>query len=325
MTSKHRLWSGALALGAMLVTSPSFAQGEPAPPPPGGAVPASPPAPTGEQPPADPSEPPVVAVQPSAEEPAAPGGQPAEPAPVEPGPEAVPAQPLQPEVMPWAPPPALGGEVAPDAATPVPEGPYVPHWMWFDVGFRTYVIFNDGFDAFSDNEVLGQGAFTVGFTPLHFEPFGIGLTAEYDIGRKSHNIRGIDSGLTLHRLGVGVQGHADLGILRLFARATPAFWYGAATIDDASFQRPLVSSGFTWGFDATGGAAIRIASVGPTSSDAVVRFWLLLELGYGFAGNIDMTFAPEEDEDDPRQFGVVSLPPVRPAGMVNRFGFAVSF
>jgi hypothetical protein len=197
--------------------------------------------------------------------------------------------------------------------------------MWFDVGFRTYLIFDDGFDAFSDNEVLGQGAFTVGFTPLHFEPFGIGLTAEYDIGRKSHHIRYVDTALTLHRVGVGVQGHADLGILRLFVRATPGFWYGDASIDDTSFERPLVASGFTWGVDATGGAALRIASVGSSSADAAVRFWLLLELGYGFAGELDMSFTPEEDEEDPRQFGAVTLPPVRPAGMVNRFGFAISF
>ena len=72
---------------------------------------------------------------------------------------------MQGDATPLAPPVVMDGEAAADRAVAEPEGPYVPHWLWFDVGFRTYLIFHDGYDVFSANEVLGQGAFSVGFTP----------------------------------------------------------------------------------------------------------------------------------------------------------------
>ena len=127
MTSTHRIVSGALVLGALLATSPSSAQDAPAAPPPSAPPAATSPPPPVEETPAEPG-PAVAEEPPAAEEPAAPeqplGSDPA-------------AEPVQAEVMPWAPPAAQSGEAPADAAVEEPEGPYVPHWMWFDIGFRT--------------------------------------------------------------------------------------------------------------------------------------------------------------------------------------------
>ncbi|MBW2458067.1 MAG: hypothetical protein JRI68_26415, partial [Deltaproteobacteria bacterium] len=49
------------------------------------------------------------------------------------------------------------------------------------------------------------------------------------------------------------------------------------------------------------------------------------ELGYGFAGAVDMNYSPEEDDDDPRVYGSVDLPPVRPSGLINRLAVALTF
>jgi hypothetical protein len=208
---------------------------------------------------------------------------------------------------------------------PEPEGPYVPHWMAVEAGVRNFVIFDDGIDPYSSSNLFAQGAFGLTFVPFHTGPSSFGVTAEYDVGVKSHHVRFVDSSLVLHRIGLGLHAQVVLGRFRIFARAVPAAWYAQASLDDSGVDRPTVAGGWTWGMDATGGAAIRLGSAGGPSHDPAVRFWLLAELGYGFAGAIPMRFGPEEDEEDPRQYGEVTLPDVKPAGLVNRIAVSLSF
>ncbi len=218
--------------------------------------------------------------------------------------------------------------VRPKPEEPEPEeptGPYVPHWMSAEVGVRNFVIFNDGFEPYSEDGFMAQGAFAFNFVPFHFGDFALGLTAEYDVGQSSHHIRNIDSSMTLHRLGAGVHAQYLFSRLRLFARVTPGAWHAQGSINDDAFERPLAATKWTWGIDATAGLAVRIGSAGGPSNDRAVRFWLLAELGYGFAGKMDMAFSPEEDEDDPRIYGAVDLPSMRPSGLVNRLALALSF
>ncbi|MBW2457490.1 MAG: hypothetical protein JRI68_23485, partial [Deltaproteobacteria bacterium] len=203
----------------------------------------------------------------------------------------------------------------PDQPEPeVPTGPYVPHWMSAEIGVRNWVVFDEGIEPYSATGFVAQGAFTLNFVPFHFGDFAIGLSAEYDLGQTSHHVRTIDSSVTLHRIGAGIHAQYLLSRLRFFARVIPAAWHVQGSLEDDAFERPLKANGWTWGVDATGGVAVRIGSAGGPPNDRHVRFWLLAELGYGFAGAVDMSYGPEEDDEDPRVYGSVDLPPVRPSG-----------
>ena len=76
--------------------------------------------------------------------------------------------------------------------------------------------------------------------------------------------------------------------------------------------------------DTTAGAALRLGSAGP-EEDPNASFWLSAELGYSFAGSTDMPYTANLADDDPRQFGTVDLPAIRPSGFANRITFGVSF
>ncbi len=260
-----------------------------------------------------------------------PGASPVAPQPVAGPPPPAPAPPAS---LPPPPGGALGHDTRyqavpaepPDQPEPeVPLGPYVPHWMSAEIGVRNWVVFDEGIEPYTDTGFVAQGAFTLGFVPFHFGDFSIGLNAEYDVGRVAHHVRNIDSAVTLHRIGAGVLAQFRLSRLRFFARAMPAAWHAQGSLNDTDFERPLVADGWTWGVDATGGVAVRIGSAGGPSNDRHVRFWLLAELGYGFAGDMDMSYAPEEDDEDPRVYGSVDLPPVQPSGLINRLALAVTF
>jgi hypothetical protein len=137
--------------------------------------------------------------------------------------------------------------------------------------------------------------------------FSLGLVAEYDVGRVEDNARGVPSSLVMQRVAGGLQAQLDLWRFQLYARGTPGAIYATAELEDPGIDRALEADGWTWAVDVTGGARFRLASAGPTSAP-VVSFWMVAEGGYSFAGDVEMTFAPGVEEDDPRQFGTLSLP-----------------
>ena len=86
----------------------------------------------------------------------------------------------------------------------------------------------------------------------------------------------------------------------------------------------LVSRDITWTLDTSAGASLRLGSAGEPDNPAA-SFWINAELGYSFAGRAEMAYSAELEDDDPRQFGAITLPAVKPAGFMNRLSFGVSF
>ena len=218
-------------------------------------------------------------------------------------------------------------EAAPtyDAAPPAKLKRYVQRHVGFEAGMRTTVVLDEGYDPYSANDLLPHFAAAATWVPLRMAPFSVGLVGEYDLGRSSGMARGDATSLVIHRASVGLQARLALGRrVYAFAKAAPSVMYLRGGITDAAIDRPLTADAWTWGVDATGGAAVLIGRAGDPDWPAL-RVWIVGEIGYAFAGKSEMVFSPEEQDDDPRMFGSVRLPGFRPAGVVNRLALALTF
>lgn len=212
-----------------------------------------------------------------------------------------------------------------DEAPPRKPRRYVQRHMGLEVGARTQVVLFEGFDPYSRSDLLPHFAAAGTWVPLRAGAFSLALLGEYDLGGQSANARGDETALTVHRFSAGLQARFTLGSrLYTFVKGAPAALHLRASIDDAALDRPLVARTWTWGVDATGGAGLLLGAAGDEDWPAA-RFWLVGEIGYAFAGEAEMRFSPEADQDDPRQFGEIELPGLRTAGVVNRLAFAVTF
>ena len=218
--------------------------------------------------------------------------------------------------------------MAVDADTVEPSAPsYAPSRMGIEAGLRTSVLEHPGFDPYSDDNLMAQFAFALRAVPLHVNfpggHFGIALGGEYDVGASSASARGAASELLMHRLAGGAELYVDWWRLRMFVRGMPAAIHLSAQLADAGAPDELEAHAWTWGMDVTGGLRFRLGTVG-TERDPRARFWLLVEAGYTFAGEAEMSFAPAEVDDSAR-VGSVTLPSLQPDGFVNRLGVGVSF
>ncbi|MBI4705344.1 MAG: hypothetical protein HY744_29920, partial [Deltaproteobacteria bacterium] len=193
------------------------------------------------------------------------------------------------------------------------------------LGTRVLFIRDEGYDPYSSDDLFVSFALGASYLPLVLGPVSVGLTAEYDVGQRTDKARGQKSFLVLHRVAVGAQARFALGNwFAAFVQAAPAAQYAGASLDDGGMDRFLVADDWSWALDTSGGLAARVAKIGD-SAEPAAGFWLFAEGGYSFAGELDMTFAPEEDEDDPRQYGSVALPSFSPSGGMMRLGAQVTF
>jgi hypothetical protein len=325
----RRAFTGSLLLGAAFLTSasPSYAA-------PGGEAPAD----------APPAAEPAVGLPadvPAAAEPAArlPADAPAtaEPSVRPPGatPPAGPGAGGAPVVWPgYRPAPGPRGYGEAHVEPPPVEEPTTPlprtldHRLQLDLGLRSVWIGHVGFEPYAGGDVnlLAQLALGATYLPFTIDPFTLGLGVEYDVGARSQRSRGQDCALTAHRLAGSVVGDFTLvRYVHLFARVAPAALYLHGSIQDAALpDRPLSSNAWTWGVDTTGGAAFMVGAVGDREAPDV-GFWITAELGYSFAGKVAMSYAPTNDGEDPRRFGGIELPALRPSGITNRLTFGLSF
>lgn len=204
---------------------------------------------------------------------------------------------------------------------------YKPHMLGVELGMRNLAIINDGYQLYRPSGWLGQLSLTVNVLPFHFGQFSVGVTGEYAVGSASDSVRGLPSSVTLQRIVAGVQAQYVVAErLRFYGRVTPGAWYADASLEDAAFDAPLAADGWTWAVDTTAGVALRLGSAGGQEHDPWVRFWLMGEAGYGFAGNVDMSFRPQLDEEDAAvDYGEVILPGLNPSGFTSRLAVGLSF
>jgi hypothetical protein len=223
---------------------------------------------------------------------------------------------------------APSDEVAPtrDVATaPVKASSFRRPEINLALGFRAMVMPSAGLDPYAANDSVVQLSLAAGPTLLRSGPVSIAALAEWNFGTKASTARGDATSLTMHRLGVGLESRFQLARrFMLFARLEPAAVHFRGSITDPGLDRPLVSRSWSWAFDTTAGAAVLFARTGPSDAPTS-RFWFTGELGYGFAGQSDMVYAPEADAEDPRKYGSIMLPALRPSGALMRLSMLVSF
>jgi hypothetical protein len=193
------------------------------------------------------------------------------------------------------------------------------------LGFRSMLMPSAGLDPFSTNNAVSQVSFVAGPTLVKRRAFSVAALAEWDFGRLKGTARGNEATLVLHRLGVGLESRFQVARhLAFFAKIAPAAVHLGGSLTDPGFARPLVTGSWSWALDTTAGAAFMFSSTGPRDAPTS-RFWLTGELGYGFAGTSDMIYKPEPQEEDPRVYGAIMLPALRPSGALARGSVAVSF
>jgi hypothetical protein len=206
----------------------------------------------------------------------------------------------------------------PDAAPPESARPEIT----LAGGARGSLIRSAGLDPYATNDFFLQGTAGLGLTVLHAGRASILLWAEYAGGQRNGTARGQDASLALHRLGGALETRYHLARrFYLAARLAPAAFLMHGSITESSLDRPLTASAWTWGLDATGSAGLLLGSTGPRGT----KFWMTLDLGYAFAGEGKLAYSPAASDDDPRKFGAVTLPALRPAGPIGRLGMAVAF
>jgi hypothetical protein len=216
-------------------------------------------------------------------------------------------------------------EPAPPPHDQAPSPPARRPEIGLAFGVRGTVVRSAGLDPYANNDFLAQMSFAGGVTIFRAGSVSLFAFAGWDFGGKSAYARGNDARIAVHRLSAGVESRLELGRrFYFFAKLAPAALHLRGSITDAAVDRPLVARTWTWALDTTGGAAVAFAIVGSKEAPSA-RFWFTGELGYSFAGTASMAYAPVEDEEDPRRFGSVMLPALRPGGPVGRLGVAVTF
>jgi hypothetical protein len=216
-----------------------------------------------------------------------------------------------------APPPA-------DAAPDIKARP-LPHHIGLQFGVRTLFIPSSGYDPFAESNGLAQASIAGTFTPWRSLPFSAHAIAEWDIGGSNATARGAATNLTMFRFALGVEGRYEpISRLYFFAKLAPAAIHARADIEDYALSATLKARSWTWALDTTGGAALRLGNAGK-EHDPSATFWLMLEMGYSFAGEAEMVLTPGAIDDEPRRFGSVALPGLEPSGFLTRFAGAITF
>jgi hypothetical protein len=201
----------------------------------------------------------------------------------------------------------------------------LPHHIGLQFGLRITNIPSSGFDPFSDSNGLAQGSMAATFTPWRSLPFSVHGIAEWNIGGTQARARGAGTRLTMYRFALGAEARFEpISRLYFFAKLVPSAIHARAEVEEMSLGAELKARSWTWALDTTGGAAYRIGNSGK-ESDPSATFWVMLEMGYSFAGEARMVLTPGEIEDEPRRFGSVALPGLDPSGFLTRFGGMVTF
>lgn len=209
---------------------------------------------------------------------------------------------------------------AADAAAPRAE-PARPE-IHLNLGFRGNFLPSPGLDPYATNDFVFQGSVALGLTVVRAGNASILIGAGYDGGTRAATARGQQATLGLHRFsGVVETRYQPLRRLYFAARAVPSALLMAGSISESAIDRSLTESAWVWGLEVSGGAGLLLGQ----APGGRVKFWLTADAGYTFAGQHEMSYAPAASEDDPRTYGSIMLPALKPAGATTRLGFGISF
>jgi hypothetical protein len=224
--------------------------------------------------------------------------------------------------------PALpaGEEPHGDQVTPPPRPPR-RQFISLGFGVRAAVIEGKGLDPYAEDDGMAMLTLFGTVTPWPTRPLSLHIAFEWDFGASASTARGIVSRMEVHRLALGLElRYLPISRISLFARAMPSAIHAGGTIEDASFVDHLEANAWTWGLDATAGAAARVAAFGDAESPSA-SMWIGLDMGYRFAAAAAMRLRPGglSEEDRGRRFSEVPMADLDLSGFVGRLTGSVSF
>lgn len=226
--------------------------------------------------------------------------------------------------QPALPAPDPQGEAPPAAPAPAAAR---RQYLSLGLGLRAAAVESEGLDPFSEDNAIPMLTLFGTVTPWATRPFSVHLAFEWDYGGTSARARGLASSMEVHRLAVGLElRYLPVSRISLFVRGMPAAIHLGGRIADASFVDHLEANAWTWGVDATAGAAARIAAFGDAEHPAA-SMWIGLDMGYRFAGSAAMRLRPGglSDADRGRRFGELPMADLDLSGFVGRLTGSVSF
>ncbi|MEO8799656.1 MAG: hypothetical protein ABI551_17310 [Polyangiaceae bacterium] len=194
------------------------------------------------------------------------------------------------------------------------------------MGVRGGRVDHPGFNPFANNSQLWQYSLTATRTLFASQRFSFAMGASWDVGTRSDNARGFDTGIVVHRLSVPLEGRYHAAPwLYAFARVAPGADYRKAWITDPSASTgELDSSAWAFAADFSLGASFLVGPQGKPDSH-VPRVWFTPELGYAWSGSTDLSFAPRGADADPQPTGTTDLGALAIRGPFVRLSIDLSF
>jgi len=193
-----------------------------------------------------------------------------------------------------------------------------------EMGVRTQYIKSDGFNPFSERDVLPQFTLGASFAFWAQDKLSLAGYAGFDYGASSANLRSEDASLDLARFSLAPEARYHvLRILALTARVGPTFTREAAEVS-GPLGTPLLKTGWKFGFDATAGAALELWGYSSGASKKP-RLWVMGEGGYGWTAPLALTFKPEEAGSVPQRLTPLDLGELSVAGPLFRITAGLSF
>ena len=223
---------------------------------------------------------------------------------------------------------ATGGGVARAADEPAPaieqgSGGAAPGRQAWQVsaGVRSALFRGRGYDPFSTNDAFTQFSATATWAVATSASLATAVGVGWESGSADAQARGADTNLTLTRLGLVLEERfAPRPWAMAFARVSPGWLRGTASLDDPAVAAPLRTKFSSFSFDASLGAAARLS---PRASR--VAFWLVGDAGYGWAPDQHLALAPAVPAADHDKAGVTTLADLAPRGVFLRFAVALTF
>jgi hypothetical protein len=193
------------------------------------------------------------------------------------------------------------------------------------VGVRSTFVTDRAFDPFATDNALTSFSLAVSRTVFNYDAFSLAPGFFWDYGARSATARGEQSSLTSHRLGLALEGRYHFAPWAYaLARLTPSAIQQSTQVNDQLAAAPFVARAWTFGIDASAGAAFLLGPHSATSASPV-RWWLAAEGGYGYATSASLLMHPDLASDDPRRTGDLDLGRLALGGGFFRIYGSVTF
>lgn len=218
------------------------------------------------------------------------------------------------------------GAEAAEPAEPEQPPPGAQDSFWQgQIGMRSIFVTDAGFDPFATDNALTSFSLGVSRTIYRFDTFSLAPGFFWDYGARSATARGQLTNLSSHRLSVGLEGRYHFAPWAYATvRVAPSAIQQSARLADQLAPAPFVADAWTFGLDASAGAAFLLGPHG-ASSPHPIRFWLAGEGGYAYASSASLRMHPDLSSDDPRRTGDLDLGRLALGGGFFRIYGAVTF